>query len=96
MQYMDRIQPNEKFCRYQWQLVAICCLIVSAKYNECEEHVPSLRSFVNIINHPIPKEVELQYELWLLKQIGWRLNGNTPTYLRSDWLTVYVRPHGFK
>ncbi len=73
---MDRIQPNEKFCRYQWQLVAICCLIVSSKYNECEEHVPTLKSFACIINHPIPKEVELQYELWLLKQIGWRLNGN--------------------
>jgi hypothetical protein len=40
--YLDRLQPNEKYSRFEWQMMAICCLIISSKYNECEEHVPPL------------------------------------------------------
>lgn len=47
--YLDRIQPNEKFCTFQWQMVAICCITIAAKYNEMEEDVPDLHSLGGII-----------------------------------------------
>ena len=38
--YLDRLQVSDKFTRFQWQMLAICCILISSKYNECEEHVP--------------------------------------------------------
>lgn len=29
--YLDRLQPNEKFSRNQWQMLGICCLIMAGK-----------------------------------------------------------------
>ena len=29
--YLDRVQPNEKFCTFQWQMVAICCITIAGK-----------------------------------------------------------------
>jgi hypothetical protein len=40
-----------------------------------EEDVPDLRSFGEIIQQEIPLQVHLEYELWVLKQMGWKLNG---------------------
>jgi hypothetical protein len=73
--YLDRIQPNEKFCTFQWQMVAICCITIASKYNEMEEDLPDLNSFAGIIGQDIPYSVALEYELWVLKQMGWKLNG---------------------
>ncbi len=47
-----------------------------AKYNECEEHVPAMPAFMDVIEQDIPAKVSLEYELWVLKQMGWKLNGN--------------------
>ena len=55
--YLDRLQPNERFSRFEWQMLAICCLLISAKYNECEEHVPSLKSLEEITQQKIVVEV---------------------------------------
>ena len=27
--YLDRLQPNEKFSRFEWQMLAICCILIS-------------------------------------------------------------------
>lgn len=56
-------------------MLAICCLLISAKYNECEEHVPSLKSLEEITQQKISNECVLNYELWSLKRMGWKLNG---------------------
>lgn len=73
--YLDRLQPNERFSRFEWQMLAICCLLISAKYNECEEHVPTLKSLEEITQQKISNECVLNYELWSLKRMGWKLNG---------------------
>lgn len=73
--YLDRLQPNEKFTRYEWQMMAICCLLISSKYNEMEEHVPPLRKLEEITQQAIPNDIILNYELWALKRMSWKLNG---------------------
>lgn len=88
--YLDRIQPNERFCTFQWQMVAICCITVAAKYNEMEEDVPDLHSLGGIIEQDIPYNVALDYELWVLKQMGWKLNARTPLAFLSCYTCVGV------
>ena len=73
--YLDRLQPNEKFSRFEWQMLAICCILIASKYNECEDHVPDLSTLEEITQQSIPNETVLNYELWALKRMGWRLNG---------------------
>ena len=73
--YLDRLQPNEKFSRFEWQMMAICCILISAKYNECEEHLPPLNRLEEITQQVMTNECVLNYELWALKRMGWKLNG---------------------
>ncbi len=49
--------------------------IYLAKYNECEEHVPDRRTLEDITQQSITNETILSYELWALKRMGWKLNG---------------------
>lgn len=96
--YLDRLQPNEQFSRFEWQMLAICCILIScepvlpslifiiintfpiaAKYNESEENVPDLATLEEITQQKISNEAVLNYELWALKRMGWKLNGETNT-----------------
>ena len=82
--YLDRLQPNERFTRFHWQMLAICCILISSKYNECEEHVPDFRTLEDITQQRIRNEAVLAHELWALKKMGWRLNVRTPmTFLSA-------------
>lgn len=49
--------------------------MLSAKYNENEEHVPELVSLQSITQQEIPREELLKYELWALQRMGWILCG---------------------
>ena len=69
--YLDRIQPNDKFSRFEWQMLAICCIIIASKYNECETHVPDLMTLEEITHQSIPNASLLSYELWTLKRISY-------------------------
>lgn len=75
--YLDRLQPHEKFSRFEWQMIAISCILMASKYNECEDHVPDLATLEDITQQAISNETVLQYELWALKRMGWKLNART-------------------
>jgi|MDTB01.1.fsa_nt_gb hypothetical protein len=76
--YLDRLQPHEKFSRFEWQMIAISCILIASKYNECEDHVPDLATLEDITQQAITNETVLQYELWALKRMGWKLNARAP------------------
>ena len=76
--YLDRLQPHEKFSRFEWQMIAISCILIASKYNECEDHVPDLATLEDITQQAISNETVLQYELWALKRMGWKLNARAP------------------
>jgi outer membrane PBP1 activator LpoA protein len=69
--YLDRLQPSDKFTQKEWQLLAVCCIVIAAKYNECEVHVPDLCTLEDITKQRLPNETVLNYELWILKRMGW-------------------------
>lgn len=88
--YLDRLQPNEKFSRFEWQMLAICCMLISSKYNECEEHVPGLHRLEEITQQTISNESVLSYELWALKRMGWKLNARTTVSFLSCYSALGV------
>jgi hypothetical protein len=36
--YLDRLQPNEKFSRFEWQMLAICCILISGMIKVFKQH----------------------------------------------------------
>jgi len=76
--YLDRIQPDERNDRKAWQMFAITCVMLAAKYSECEEHVPELQSLEEITQQEISTQFILEYELEVLKLLSWELNAYTP------------------
>ena len=56
-------------------MLAISCILLSSKYNESEEHVPDLETLEEITQQSISNEIILNYELWILKKLGWKMNG---------------------
>ena len=55
--------------------VPLTPIYLPAKYNESESDVPDLETLEYLIQLPIPKETLLNYELWTLQKLGWKLNG---------------------
>ena len=88
--FLDRMQPNEKFTRFEWQMVAICCIVISAKYNECETHVPDLSTIEEITHQQISYTMLLNYELWVLKRMGWKLHARTCMHFLSNYITIGI------
>ena len=73
--YLDRLQLSNKYTRFQWQILAVCCILLSAKYNECEEQVPGLKKLEEIMQVRLPNHVILEYELLILQRLAFKLNG---------------------
>lgn len=84
--YLDRLQPNEKYTRSEWQMLAICCILISSKYNESEEHVPDLATLEEITQQSISTEDVLNFELWTLQRLSWSLNARTSMAFLSCYL----------
>lgn len=88
--YLDRIQPNDKFSRFEWQMLAICCIIVASKYNECESIVPDLKTLEEITHQKITNQTLLSYELWTLKRMGWKLHARTHVNFLLSYISLGI------
>lgn len=71
-------------------MLAICCILISSKYNECEEHVPDLATLEEITQQSISNETVLNFELWALKRMGWKLNARTPMAFLASYVVAGV------
>jgi hypothetical protein len=78
--YLDRLQPNEKITRFEWQMLAIACIAIASKYNESEDDVPDLATLEEITQQRITNETLLNYELYALRKMHWKLNARTPMH----------------
>jgi len=70
-------------------MLAISCILLSSKYNESEEHVPDLATLEEITQQSISNEIILNYELWILKKLGWKLTGK---YIIIIFLLLFIIP----
>ena len=69
-------------------MLAICCILISSKYNEMEEHVPRLHVIEDITQQTLSKETLLNFELWALKKMGWKLNARTAVVFLGAYATI--------
>jgi hypothetical protein len=44
--YLDRLQPNEKYSRFEWQMLAICCILISCN----KTHSPKILTALIYLN----------------------------------------------
>lgn len=85
--YLDRLQPDESFSRLEWQMLAITCVVIAAKYGEREDDVPTLANLEEITQQPIKTSQILNYELWALKRLSWEMDAFTP----HSFTTVFTQ-----
>ena len=80
MAYLDRVLQLVAVAKNRLQLVAMCCLTIAAKYEEAEEHVPSLAGLNDLVTVPYLPEVAHQTEVLVLERLGWTLSVVTPVH----------------
>jgi hypothetical protein len=61
--------------------------------------VPDLETLEYLIQLPIPKDTLLNYELWTLQKLGWKLNGmhsfEPSLFSRVSTIVYFVCLHSF-
>lgn len=78
--YMDRVLQTVAVARNRLQLVACCCFIIAAKYEEAEERVPCSAAVSDFVNKAYPPEVINQTEVLILEKLGWACTVVTPLH----------------
>lgn len=78
--FLDRVLQQVEVMHDRLQLVALCSLIIAAKYEEAEEDVPPLKTLLNRCKQAFEKRVVNQMEVLILNRIGWNLNVVTPIH----------------
>ncbi len=78
--YLDIIFSNNNKCSYNYNLLAVGCLIVASKYCENVPLRPTFNNFVTIYNKKIKdnnyatKEILFEYEIIICKELNYKLN----------------------
>ena len=78
--YLDIIFSNNNKCSYNYNLLAVGCLIVASKYCENVPLRPTFNNFVNIYNKKVKdknyatKEILFEYEIIICKKLNYKLN----------------------
>ena len=61
-----------------YQIVALTCLIIAAKYDELDRNIPRLSDFLRASEISATKEAVMECEMSLLDRMGWNLKIVTP------------------
>lgn len=77
---MDRIHNSILVSRRQVQLVAMACLIIAAKYEEAEQHVPTAADLNQYANFPYSREDIYNSEAYLLTILDWKITEVVPLH----------------
>lgn len=84
----DRLMIAEKIVipSNQLQLLALCCLLISTKYEEAEERVPNVNELVQFghLRYTVQQLVEL--EATVLATLKWRLTEYTPLHFLGYYI----------
>lgn len=78
--YMDKFLQAMDVHKSRYQLVAMACLVIAAKYEEAEEHVPSTETVNGYASHAYPPKMVHQMEVLVLTRLDWSLTCITPLH----------------
>lgn len=83
---MDTILCTKEVDKTRLQLVAICCLLVAAKFEEVDDRAPSLSLLFAKCNRKFSIAQLKATELSVLQQLNWELKSCTPMHFILHFL----------
>ena len=74
--FLDKVFRSNDIPRSQWKLIATACISIAAKYEEAEEHCPSIPDLLQLTRLSNVGHTSLTFregEVEVLRHLGWRL-----------------------
>jgi hypothetical protein len=84
--YLDRILGAQAVAKNRLQLVALCCMLTAAKYEELEDCVPTLDELNECCNGAYTSAMIKDMEVNVLTALQWHLGVTTPFHFLSFFL----------
>jgi Cyclin, N-terminal domain len=75
---MDRVLQSVTVAKNRLQLIAACCFLLAAKYEEAEENIPSAADMSAFCNNAYPASLINEFEVLILERLGWKCTVITP------------------
>lgn len=88
--FLDKIFRSRDIPRGKWQLLATGCISLAAKYEEAEEHCPSIPDLLQLTKLNASGHTSLSFregELEVLRYLGWRLRAIPPLHFIGYFLS---------
>lgn len=84
----DRLMVVEKIAipRNQLQLLALCCLLISTKYEEAEERVPNVSELVCFGQKRYTVQQLVELEATVLDKLKWKITEYTPLHFLGYYI----------
>lgn len=77
VKYMDYILSQKEYHQSKYQLIALSCLVLAAKYEELDMNIPFPEDFARIAKLPFHNFVIAQCEMLILEILNWKLKVST-------------------
>lgn len=87
VKHLDRILSTLDVHKTRLQLVAICCLLIAAKYEELDPKVPAIADLNECSNDAYTPELIKEMEVMVLNHLQWSLDAITPLHFLHLFLT---------
>jgi len=78
--YLDRILGSVDVAKKQLQLVSMCCILIAAKYEEKDDHVPSVEDLNQCSENTYTPELIKEMEIMVLNRLEWNLGVVVPNH----------------
>jgi hypothetical protein len=73
VRYLDEILGREDVAKSKLQLVALCCILVAAKYREPEDNIPSVDELNECSDRAYTVHLITKMEMLVLKALKWKM-----------------------
>eukprot|EP00992_Anisonema_acinus_P011332 TRINITY_DN7327_c0_g1_i2.p1 TRINITY_DN7327_c0_g1~~TRINITY_DN7327_c0_g1_i2.p1 ORF type:complete len:267 (-),score=42.75 TRINITY_DN7327_c0_g1_i2:174-974(-) len=87
---MDRVfespDLNQRARKQQFQLIAMCCILIAAKFNEIEEKLPSMHDLNELAAGTYTVDLFRRLELSMLTFLKWEVTCVTPACYLKHYL----------
>jgi len=90
--FIDMLLDITPIDRSRIQLVAIACILISAKIEEQEDQVPRVCTLTNFSGNTFSRELVLKMESWILNVFKWEVNIVTTINFLEYYLQAALHP----
>lgn len=84
--YLDRVQPDDSYSRFEWQLLALACVLISAKHCEMQDNLPAMSAMSQLTQTSLSNEEIMQYEMFIMLKLKWSMEAHTTAAFLSCFM----------